>query len=79
MSFSFHNQSGFSYKIITEKERKYYNKPATQDRKRPVWREYVRFYFRHQPRTAMLSISTNAPLGNCFTANAERAGKAPLK
>ena len=31
------------------------------------------------PFTAMLSISTKAPLGSCFTAKAERAGKAPLK
>lgn len=29
--------------------------------------------------TAMLSISTKAPLGSCLTAKAERAGNAPLK
>ena len=29
--------------------------------------------------TAILSISTKAPLGSAFTANAERAGKSPSK
>ena len=78
MSFSFHNQSDFSYKRITEKERKYYNKPATQDRK-GLYGGDMYDSIQHQPRTAMLSISTSAPLGSCFTAKAERAGKAPLK